>query len=100
MATQQAAVPLASLSPSATAGAQGVDVGSVGNSNGKPMNYKWLMGGVVLAAAAWLLLYATKPEFIQKVDSAGRPTGEIDNMAMGLWIFLAFLIGAFAGSQQ
>ena len=97
MASTKGTVPLASLSPVGQT-MYGQSVAPMGT--GKTMSYRWLAGGVILAAAVWLLLYTTKPMFIMAVGPDGRPTGEIDNMSLMLWVFVGFLLGAFIGAKQ
>lgn len=33
---------------------------------------------VIIAIVIWLILWATKPAFVQKLDVLGKPNGEID----------------------
>lgn len=83
-----APAPLGSLSP----GAQMMD--NKMHNDGYGGYFAWaILWFIIIVVIVWLVLLAVKPTWVQKTDSAGNPTGEIDNGKAFLWaVVIAFII--------
>ena len=51
----------------------------------------WILWFVIIVIIIWLILIATKPTWVQKTNSSGQATGELDNGKALLWA----IVGAF-----
>lgn len=84
-----APAPLGSLSP----GAQMMDDKNH-HEHGYGGYFAWaVLWFIIVVVIVWLILLAVKPTWVQKTDSGGNPTGEVDNGKAFLWaVVIAFII--------
>lgn len=86
-----APAPLGSLSP-------GVQLNNGMNQAQQEQGYggyfAWaVLWFIIIVVIVWLILLAVKPTWVQKSDSGGNPTGEVDNGKAFLWaVVIAFII--------
>nr|QBK89563.1 MAG: membrane protein [Pithovirus LCPAC001] len=52
----------------------------------------WLLWFIVIVIVIWLILFATKPTWVQKTDEHGKPTGEVDSGKALLWAIVITII--------
>lgn len=55
----------------------------------------YLFWFLVVGLIFWFLLFALKPDFVQKDDHDGNPTGEVDQGKVLLWAVIIALIAVF-----
>lgn len=56
-------------------------------------NWAWvIIVFIIVVVIIWLLLFAFKPEFVQKKNKHGQPTGEVDNGLAILWAIIIAII--------
>jgi hypothetical protein len=53
-----------------------------------------LIGFIVAVIVIWIILYAFNPEFVQRKDQAGNPSGEVDHAMLLIYsIVIALIFG-------
>jgi heme/copper-type cytochrome/quinol oxidase subunit 2 len=55
----------------------------------------YLFWFLVIGIIVWFLLFALKPDFVQKDDDDYNPTGEVDQGKVLLWAVIIALIAIF-----
>jgi len=55
----------------------------------------YLFWFLVIGIIVWFLLFALKPDFVQKDDEDDNPTGEVDQGKVLLWAVVIALIAIF-----
>jgi heme/copper-type cytochrome/quinol oxidase subunit 2 len=55
----------------------------------------YLFWFLIVAVIAWFLLFALKPDFVQKDDDNENPTGEVDQGKVLLWAVIIGLVAVF-----
>ena len=55
----------------------------------------YLFWFLVIGIIVWFLLFALKPDFVQKDDDEDNPTGEVDQGKVLVWAIIIALIAIF-----
>lgn len=55
----------------------------------------YLFWFLIVGIIVWFLLFSLKPDFVQKTDSEGEETGEVDQGKVLLWAVIIALIVVF-----
>ena len=55
----------------------------------------YLFWFLVIGIIVWFLLFALKPDFVQKEDEEDNPTGEVDQGKVLLWAVIISLVSIF-----
>ena len=86
--------PLSSLAQTEKPDCDTKEKGHEGQGYGYGGYFAWaILWFIILAVIIWLLLVASRPTWVQRIDANGRPTGEVDNGKAVLWaIVIAFII--------
>lgn len=62
------------------------------NNKGYGGGVIWLLWFIVIVIVIWLILFATKPTWVQKTCEDGKPTGEVDSGKALLWAIVITII--------
>ncbi len=103
--------PISSLAPNATVPRSSSDPGYVKhesqssygaenkhmagsyNKGYSGWNWAWvIIIFIIIVVIIWLILWATKPSWVQQTDPAGKPTGDLDQGKAFLWAIIIAII--------
>ena len=56
-------------------------------------NFVWyVLWFIIIAVIVWLILWSTKPTWVQKTDKSGNFTGEVDGGKVLLWAIVIAIV--------
>lgn len=81
---------LDSLAPGAGCGSDAAPAKRSGGGGGSPA---WaVVWFIIIAIIVWLIIVGSCPEFVQRKDDCGKPTGEVDQGLAVLWAVIISII--------